>query len=80
MDYNWLPKNIADILKLLVEEEVIIVLESGIDEKVEIEAVIGDLLIAEEEDHLIKFVDIKAINEVILKRECLESCLKKCQK
>jgi hypothetical protein len=79
MDYNWLPKNIGDILKLLVEEKVVIALESGIDEEVEVEAVIGDLLIAKE-DELIKFVDINAINEVILKKECLERCRKKCQK
>lgn len=82
MDYKWLPVNLADILKLLVEEKVIIVLRSGIEEKVEVEAVIGNLLIAEEEEDCdnIKFVDIDSIDEVIIKKECLEQCRQKYNK
>ena len=79
MDYNWLPVDIKDILKLLIEEKVVIVLRSGIREKVEVEAVIGDLLIAEE-DGFIKFVDIDSIDEVIIKKECLERCYQRYQK
>ncbi len=31
-------------------------------------------------DCQIQFVDIDAIDEVIIKKECLERCRKKCQK
>jgi len=39
--------------------------------RVEIEAIVGDTLIAETEKHIFKFIDIKCICEVIIDRDDL---------
>ncbi len=59
-----LPRNIKDILKSLIDEDVIIVLKSGKCEEVTILGVEGNLLIASPNGD-IKFVDIDCICEVI---------------
>jgi class 3 adenylate cyclase len=63
------PGTIRDLLKLLCEKEVTIILDAEEEpEHVEIEAVIGDLLVAEFDDKF-KFIDINCICAVIVDRE-----------
>lgn len=66
------PRTIRELLKRLVEQWVTIILdaEEG-PERVEVEAVVGDLLVAETVNHKFKFVDIKCICAVIVDREDL---------
>ncbi|HOQ16012.1 MAG TPA: hypothetical protein PLL17_00895 [Defluviitaleaceae bacterium] len=59
-----LPANIRELLKGLIDEEVIIVLKSGKYEEVEVLAVERNSLIARY-DGKIKFVDIDCICEVL---------------
>lgn len=68
--FRRIPSTIRELLKLLCEREVTIILDAEEEpEKVEIEAVVGDLLVAETEDHKFKFVDIRCICAVIVDRE-----------
>ena len=68
--FRRIPETIRELLKLLIERKVTIILDAEEEpEKVEIEAVVGDLLVAETEDHKFKFVDIKCICAVIVDRE-----------
>ena len=65
-----IPGTIRELLKRLVERWVTIILDAeGGPERVEIEAVVGDLLVAETVNHKFKFVDIKCICAVIVDRE-----------
>ncbi|NLK98980.1 hypothetical protein [Defluviitalea saccharophila] len=65
---NVLPASIKDILKRLIDEEVVIVLKSGKCEEVDILGVEGNLLIASPNGD-IKFIDIDCICEVIAEPE-----------
>jgi hypothetical protein len=65
-----IPGTIRELLKLLCEKKVTIILDAEEEpEHVEIEAVIGDLLVAETNNRDFKFVDIKCICAVIVDRE-----------
>lgn len=67
---KFIPGSIRQLLKRLIEREITIVLDAETPpEKVEVEAVVGDLLVAETEDRRIKFVDINCICEIIIDRE-----------
>lgn len=75
------PGSIKELLELLIEEEVTIVLESGETEEVEVEAVVGNLLVATIEgqcdDECFKFIDIDCICAVIVECEdILENILR----
>ncbi|HCT64186.1 MAG TPA: hypothetical protein DIC60_02750 [Lachnospiraceae bacterium] len=75
------PGSIKELLELLIEEEVTIVLKSGETECVEIEAVVGNLLVATIEGHKcgerFKFIDICCICAVIVECEdILENILR----
>lgn len=65
-----IPETIRELLRRLVEKCVTIIIdaEEG-PETVEVEAVVGDLLVAETECHKLKFVDIRCICAVIVDRE-----------
>lgn len=86
MSCKGTPTSIKGLLELLIDEEVIIILESGEEEKVEIVAVMGNLLAAslecgkhEHDKHKferIKFIDIDCICAVIAEcEEVLEGIL-----
>lgn len=62
---NEFPDNIKKLLKLLKGEKVVIVLRSGCKQAVCVEAVVGNLLMASVNRHVIKFVDIDCICEVL---------------
>lgn len=65
-----IPETIRELLKRLVEKCVTIILDAEEEpETVEVEAVVGDLLVAETVDHKFKFVDIRCICAVIVDRE-----------
>lgn len=65
-----IPETIRELLKRLVEQCVTIILDAEEEpETVEVEAVVGDLLVAETVDHKFKFVDIRCICAVIVDRE-----------
>jgi hypothetical protein len=67
-----IPETIRELLKRLVEQCVTIILDAEEEpERVEVEAVVGDLLVAETVDHKFKFVDIRCICAVIVDREAL---------
>lgn len=77
--FKLIPGSIRELLKKLINKKVIIVLDANIGpELVEIENVIGNLLVAEFQNKF-KFVDIRCICEVIVGREeLLEALLGKC--
>lgn len=79
------PASIKELLELLVEEDVTIILKSGETECVEVEAVVGNLLVASIEEHRekhhcgdrLKFIDICCICAVIVECEdVLENILR----
>lgn len=77
------PGSIKELLELLIEEEVTIILESGETEEVEVEAVVGNLLVAtiedncDHDDECFKFIDIDCICAVIVECEdILENILR----
>lgn len=75
---NIVPGTIRDLLSLLIEQKVKIILKSGEEEKIEIEAVVGDLVVASicDEDK-IKFIDVHCICAVIVECEdILENILR----
>ncbi len=75
-----IPGSIRELLKKLIERKVTIVLDANVGpECIEIENVVGNILVAEFGDKF-KFVDIDCICEVIVGRdELLEALLgKKC--
>ena len=65
---RFFPDDIEELLRKLVCECVIITLKSGCKEKVRIECVSGDLLVAKEDGNL-KFIDIDCICSVTASRE-----------
>lgn len=74
-----LPANIRELLKGLIDEEVIIVLKSGKYEEVEVLAVERNSLIARYNGK-IKFVDIDCICEVLADPEdFIEAIFDKCR-
>jgi len=78
--FSPIPGSIKELLKRLIERKVVIVLDANVEpECVEIENVVGNLLVAEFQGKF-KFVDIDCICEVIISRdELLEALLgKKC--
>jgi len=66
---SYLPQTICDVLKKLVGEKVILILESGDKELVKIVAVKGDVLVATT-DRRFKFVNCDCICAVIA--DCLD--------
>lgn len=75
--FKEVPGSIKELLKLLEEECVTIILESGEEEKVEVEAVVGNLLVATTNKDDFKFVDIDCICAVIVDCEdILENILR----
>ena len=75
--FSVIPGTIRELLKIFEERRVKIVLEARQNpEIIEIEAIVGDILVAETEERKFKFIDIKCICEVIIDREeLLESIL-----
>lgn len=69
MSDSYLPQTICDVLKKLVGEKVILILESGDKELVKIVAVKGDVLVATT-DRRFKFVNCDCICAVIA--DCLD--------
>lgn len=77
---NGVPSTIKELLKQLIEKEVTIILDAEDEpEKVEIEAVVGDLLVAETKCRKFKFVDIACICAVIVDREELLEGIFSCE-
>jgi hypothetical protein len=76
--FKLIPGSIRELLKRLINRKAVIVLDANIDpEFVEIENVVGNLLVAEFQGKF-KFVDIDCICEVIISRdELLEALLGK---
>jgi hypothetical protein len=68
--HEGIPQSIRQLLRFLAGERVTIILKSGETEHVRVEAVVGDLLIAQVEDDIIKFIDIECICAIIV--ECEE--------
>lgn len=64
------PATIKGLLELLIEDEITIILESGEQETIEVEAVVGNLLVASLNHCKTKFIDIDCICAV--KVECEE--------
>ena len=73
---NCLPGSIRALLKLLIEKEVVLVLKTDCKPQcVEIEAVVGNLVIVEDNNNF-RFIDIDCICEVIVScHELLEALL-----
>jgi hypothetical protein len=72
INFRKFPGTIRELLKLLCGEDVTIILDAEDEpEHVEIEAVIGNLLVAETNNDKFKFVDIDCICAVIVDREDL---------
>ena len=65
---RFFPDTIEELLRKLVCECVVITLKNGCKEKVRIECVSGNLLVAKEEGNL-KFIDIDHITAVTAARE-----------
>lgn len=75
-----IPGNIKELLKLLIGEKVIIVLSSGESECVKVEAVIGNLLLADVCNKF-NFIDICCICAVIVECEdILENIFRNAEK
>ena len=83
--FKGIPCTMRELLKQLIERKVTLILDAETKpEHVEIEAVVGDLLVAEvideceKKDRDFKFVEIKCICAVIVDREeLLESIFSK---
>jgi hypothetical protein len=78
--FSPIPGSIKELLRRLINRKVVIVLDANVDpEFIEIENVVGNLLVAQFQGKF-KFVDIDCICEVIISRdELLEALLgKKC--
>jgi hypothetical protein len=70
MNFRRVPGTIKELLKLLCGKDVTLILDAhDCPENVEIEAIIGNLLVAETTNHRFKFVDIDCICAVIVDRE-----------
>lgn len=67
---RFFPNTIEELLRKLVCECVVITLRNGCKEKVKIECISGDLLVAREECNL-KFIDIDCICSVAASREAV---------
>lgn len=70
------PATIKGLLELLIEDKVTIILKSGEQETVEVEAVVGNLLVASLNCGKVKFIDIDCICAIIVRcEEILEAIL-----
>lgn len=65
---RFFPDTIEELLRKLVCECVVITLRNGCKEKVKIECISGDLLVAKEEGNL-KFINIDCICSICASRE-----------
>ena len=65
---RFFPDTIEELLRKLVCECVVITLRNGCKEKVKIECISGNLLVAKEENNL-KFIDIDCICSITASRE-----------
>jgi hypothetical protein len=80
INFRRIPSTIKELLKLLCGQDVTLILDAHDGpENVEIEAIIGDLLVAETTNNRFKFVDIDCICAVIVDREDLLEGIFNCE-
>jgi len=65
--FSFIPGTIRELLKIFENREVTIVIEARQEpERVKIQAIVGDILVAKTKEQDIKFIDINCICEIII--------------